>query len=136
MFVNTNFIESIFTTDVIKISNIFACGSFILDHILVFSSIIVLSGLTLVFMSGGYVWKIIDGVGRWVPVVASGLYINDVLGNPLGVPGQGRQGGQGQPLKGKEVKDKEVKDKEVKVEMVLKDKAIKIKGKGNKNDGK
>ena len=100
IYISRNFIESIFTTDVIKISNIFACGSFILDHILVFSSIIVLSGLTLVFMSGGYVWKIIDGVGRWVPVVASGLYINDVLGNPLGVPGQGRQGGQGQTTQG------------------------------------
>jgi hypothetical protein len=78
------------------LNSILYCGDFILKNIWVFSFILIgVSILPLVHTSGKMVQKIINGVVTWVPVTAGGLYINEALGNPLELPGQGQQGNRG-----------------------------------------
>ena len=85
MIVFTN--NLIFISDVLN--SILYCGEFILDNIIIFSTIFIgVSGITILHASGGrWVKMVVNGVERLVLVTAGGAVINDQLGNPLGLPG-------------------------------------------------
>ena len=61
-----------------------------------------------------FVQRVVNGVVKWVPVAGAGFYINDAMGNPLGMPGQGKNGQQGnqgnQGNQGKSRKSRKIKD--------------------------